>query len=155
MFTGGWSTKRLAAVVAIAGVTLAAVVLLTLRGVGTGVTTACPAATDANWNPYDGTAAQATACGLIVYPLTAVTTLPDGGHRYTYQEPGNVATYRDIPPLGFNALTASAAERALYGLPPKPPTSNSIALAHWVSEMSGIKTWVPPTSFEYSVPGTS
>lgn len=114
----------------------------------------CPYSTDPNWNPFDGTAAQATACGLTVYPLIRTTTLPDGGTSYVYQDGSGTTSTENVPPKGFNALDASPSERALYGIPPQPPSSNSIAYAHWLTEVGGIKTFVQPPPFLYSVPGT-
>lgn len=109
--------------------------------------------TNANWNPYDGTAAQARACGLTVYPLITTIVLPDGGTRYVYQGPGNNPITENAPPAGFNAVSATAAERALYGIPPEPPVTNPIAHAHWLVEIDSIKSWVPPPSFLYVAAG--
>jgi hypothetical protein len=144
---------RRVALVAAVGVAAVVALVLAVRGFSAGPGPACPRTTNPNWNPYDGTAAQARACGLTVYPLTSTTTLPDGGRQYVYQGPDNAPITQDIPPAGFNAVTASAAERALYGLPPEPPASNPIARAHWVREIEGMKSWVPATSFVYSTPG--
>jgi hypothetical protein len=115
----------------------------------------CPRSTDPNWDPYDGTAAQATACGLTVYPLIKTITLPDGGTSYVYQDPSGTTSTENVPPKGFNALDASPSERALYGIPPEPPAGNSVAHAHWLMEVGSIKSFVQPPPFLYSVPGTS
>jgi hypothetical protein len=135
------------------GLILAAAVTVTLHGVAAGNGVVCPRSTDPNWNPYDGTAAQATACGLTVYPLIRTTTLADGGTSYVYQEPSGTITTENLPPAGFNALDASPAERALYGIPPEPASSNSEAHAHWLAEVGSMKSFVQPPPFLYSTPG--
>jgi hypothetical protein len=131
---------------------LAAAVTIAVHGIAAGSGVVCPGATDPNWNPYDGTAAQATACGLTVDPLIRTTPLPDGGTRYVYQEPSGTTTTEDLPPAGFSALDASPAERALYGIPAEPAASNSIAYAHWFAEVEHMKSFVQPPPFLYSVP---
>lgn len=136
------------------GLLLAAAVGVAVHGIAAGSGVVCPYSTDPNWNPFDGTAAQATACGLTVYPLIRTTTLPDGGTSYVYQDGSGTTSTENVPPKGFNALDASPSERALYGIPPQPPSSNSIAYAHWLTEVGGIKTFVQPPPFLYSVPGT-
>jgi hypothetical protein len=138
------------------GLLLVALVVVAIYKIGVGTVVVCPESANPNWDPYDGTAAQATACGLTVYPLVSTTRLPDGGSRFTYQGPNGTTTDEDIPPAGFNALDASPAERALYGIPPEPPVGNAIAHAHWLTEVQGIKatSFEPPTPFLYSVPGT-
>jgi hypothetical protein len=124
--------SRRSTVIALTGLVLAAAIVLAVHGLLPGVGTVCPRSTDANWNPYDGTAAQAKACGLTVYPLTTTTALADGGARYVYQGPGNNPITENVPPAGFNPLKASATELALYGLSPEPPATNPIARAHWL-----------------------
>jgi hypothetical protein len=134
------------------GLFLVAALVVALQIIGTGSRVICPESTDPNWNPYSGTAAQATACGLTVYPLIGTTKLPDGGTRYVYQESGGNTTTENVPPKGFNVLDASPAERALYGIPSEPPVTNATAYAHWLLEVAGIKHFVQPPPFLYSVP---
>jgi hypothetical protein len=145
--------KRRSILVAVVGVALAAAVVLAVHGFAAGSGTVCPRATDPNWNPYDGTQAQAVACGLTVYPLTDTTVLPDGGTLYVYQGPGGKRMTQTIPPKGLDLLNASAAELATYGLPPEPPVTKPIPRAHWLTEVGSIKSWVTPPPFLYSVPG--
>lgn len=145
--------RRRSTVVGVTGLALAAAAILAAHALGAGSGPVCPRSTDANWNPYDGTVAQARACGLTVYPLTATTVLPDRGTRYVYQGPGHTTITRKAPPPGFNPLSASAAELALYSLPPEPPVTNPIARTHWLTEVKSIKTWVPPTFFLYTSAG--
>lgn len=45
------------------------------------------------------------------------------------------------PPAGFNPLTATAAQLAAYGFPPRP--SNAAALALWDNAMVHATTWEP------------
>jgi|HubBroStandDraft_6_1064221.scaffolds.fasta_scaffold00015_38 hypothetical protein len=142
-----------ATLVGITGLALAGAAILAAHGLGVGSGPVCPRSTGANWNPYDGTAAEAQACDLTVYPLTGTTMLPDGGTRYVYQGPGNKTITETAPPPGFNPLKVSAAELALYGLPPEPPVNNPIARAHWLTEVESIKSWVTPTSFLYTATG--
>jgi hypothetical protein len=137
-----------------AGLLLTAAVIVVVHGIAAGNGVVCPRSTNPNWNPYDGTAAQATACGLTVYPLIRTTALPDGGMSYVYQEASGTTTTENIPPKGFNALDATPSERALYGIPAEPPAGNSVAHAHWLMEVGGIKSFVQPPPFLYSVPGT-
>jgi hypothetical protein len=141
--------------VSVCGLLLAAVVIVAVHSIGAGSGVVCPRSTDPNWNPYDGTAAQAKACGLTVYPLISTTKLPDGGTSYVYQESGGTTSTENVPPKGFNALEANPSERALYGIPSEPPSSNSAAYAHWLMEVGGIKSSAQPPPFLYSVPGTS
>jgi hypothetical protein len=136
------------------GLLLTAAVIVAVHSVAAGSGVVCPRSTDPNWNPYDGTAAQATACGLTVYPLIRTTPLPDGGTRYVYQEPSDTTTTENVPPAGFNALDATPAERVLYGIPSEPAASNSVAHAHWLAEVGSMKHWVRAPPFLYSVPGT-
>jgi hypothetical protein len=138
------------------GLLLVALVVGAIYTIGVGTVVVCPRSTNPNWDPYDGTVAQARACGLTVYPLVSTTKLPDGGSRFTYQGPNGTTSTEDIPPAGFNALDASPSERALYDIPPEPPASNTIAHAHWLTEVESIKStsFLSPTPFLYSVPGT-
>jgi hypothetical protein len=145
--------RRRWTLVGVTGLALAAAAILAAHGLEADSGPVCPRSTDANWNPYDGTVAQARACGLTVHPLTATTTLPDGGTRYVYQGSGNKPITLNAPPQGFDPLSASAAELPLYGLPPEPPVTNPIARAHWLIEVKSIKTWVPPNSFLYTAAG--
>lgn len=135
-----------------AGLALVVALVVALQIVGTGNPVICPELTNPNWNPYSGTAAQATACGLTVYPLIGTTKLPDGGTRYVYQESGGNTTTENVPPKGFNALDASPSERALYGIPSEPPLTDATAYAHWLEEVAGMKHFVQPPPFLYSVP---
>jgi hypothetical protein len=83
------------------------------------------------------------ACGVKSFPLRAVTGLPDGGKEYSYLLDGVPVTQR-LPPPGFDARTASAAELARYGIPPEPPASAGAARAKWQSMASNIHFVTPP-----------
>ena len=135
-----------------AGLFLVVALVVALQIIGTGARVTCPELNDPNWNPYSGTAAQATACGLTVYPLIGTTKLPDGGTRYVYQESGGDTTTETFPRKASTHLKRSSAERALYGIPSEPPVTNATAYAHWLLEIAGIKHFVQPPPFLYSVP---
>jgi hypothetical protein len=147
------STRRRSTLVAVIGLVLAAAVIVSVHALGAGSETVCPRTADPNWNPYDGTIAQAEACGLTVYPLTSTKVMPDGGTLYVYQGPKGAPITQTVPPKGLNLLTASATELAVYGLPAEPPVTNPIARAHWIREVGSMKSWVSPPPFLYSTPG--
>jgi hypothetical protein len=147
------SMRRWSILVAVIGLALAAAVIVSVHAFGAGSETVCPRAANPNWNPYDGTVAQAEACGLTVSPLTSTKVMPDGGTVYVYQGPEGAPIVQTVPPKGLNLLTASAAELALYGLTPEPLATNPIARAHWIREVGSIKSSVSPPPFLYSTSG--
>jgi len=132
---------------------------------GTGPALAAPGATAARTslsstascagrNPYAVSAATDQICGLIVSPMTGVTTLSDGGKAYHYTV-GNQSVEQLVPPStppsGFNPLTASSLQLALDGYPPKPPAATPAQLQSWVQSIDHSHS-VAPTSFLVSDP---
>lgn len=142
------------ALVALAGPMLALAGAVPALAAPSPASTACPALTNPQWNAYDGSPAQATACGLTTYPLSSETTLPDGGTQWSYATPGNpiIANY---PPTGFDPVTATPAEQSLYGIPAEPPATDPAAQAQWLSALDHIKSWVKPSSFLVANPTVS
>lgn len=59
----------------------------------------------------------------------------------TFTSTGSLLNYPQ-PPVGFNPLTATAAQLASYGLPPRPRASNKSALVSWTTVMEHAKTEV-------------
>ena len=90
------------------------------------------------------------ACGVVSYPIQSVVRLWDGGTRTTYTTPGG-STSVLVPPKGFDAATASAAELALYGIPPEPPSS-SPAHAMWLQMVNNMH-WTPAPKYLQAIPG--
>jgi hypothetical protein len=90
--------------------------------------------------------AQLARCGLHKVPLSSTTALPHGGISYNYKlADGQIYSVREAP-VGFNALTASAAEDAAYGIPPRPPKS-SPGYATWKKLASSPVARVTPRPF--------
>jgi Peptidase A4 family len=85
-------------------------------------------------------ATAATAIQTHVNP-SAVSALATGGRSYSY-DLGQQQLRFAIPPAGFKPLTASAAQLAAYGLPPRP--TNAADLASWTKLMSHLTTLVAP-----------
>ena len=90
------------------------------------------------------------ACGVVSYPIKSLVRLWDGGTKTTYATPGG-STGVLVPPKGFDAATASAAELALYGIPPEPPSS-SPAYAMWFRMVNNLH-WTPAPKYLQAIPG--
>lgn len=118
-------------------------------------TTTCPsgqAAAASHWDAFRASRAEVAACDLVQYPLESVSALPDGGASWTYATPGG-GTEMNVPPTGFDALTATDAERSLYGLPAEPPVADSAAHAAWVDHLAHVKNFVAPPPYLLGLPG--
>jgi hypothetical protein len=113
----------------------------------------CPADSDPAWSAFSGTPAEVAACGLIAYQLTGTARLADGGTPATYAIPGAAPINENVPPAGFDPLTATASELSQYGLSPEPPASEPEAQAHWLSMVGHMKTPAAATPFLVGVPG--
>ncbi len=94
--------------------------------------------------------ANLRACGVVSYPIKSVVLLWDGGTKTTYSTPGG-STAVLVPPKGFDAATASAAELALYGIPPEPPLS-SPAYSMWLRMVNNVH-WTPAPKYLQAIPG--
>lgn len=90
------------------------------------------------------------ACGVVFYPIESVVRLWDGGTKTTYATPGGPTSVL-VPPKGFDAATAPAAELALYGIPPEPPSS-SPARAMWLQMVNHVH-WTPAPKYLQAIPG--
>jgi hypothetical protein len=95
------------------------------------------------FNVYAAPASQLSRCGISTYPRQATHALSDGGTQYDYSVNGARMTYR-IPPFGWRATTASAAQLQEYGLPPRP--TNAAALKAWTKMMGNLHFVVPPAA---------
>lgn len=73
---------------------------------------------------YAASDAQLAKCNLRKVPLTSTTPLPGGGLSYNYKLPDGQVYSVVQAPVGFNALHASRAEAAAYGIPPRPPRTS-------------------------------
>ena len=93
------------------------------------------------FNPYQYTEAGVRACGIRTFPRTAVATLPGGGERYEYRVEGIPYRY-DVPPAGFDTLTATNARLEEYGLPTRPTEPE--ALAVWEQQAANMHVVTPP-----------
>lgn len=92
---------------------------------------------------YTLSAADINACGFTEIPLSAVTTLPDGGNNYTYEMAGGASATIVVPPANFNPVSASDSELAIYGIPVRP--TSSAALEVWLNKYSRIDYPTPPS----------
>src|ERR1700689_2501762 len=64
---------------------------------------------------------------------TSVGPVAGGGRSYVY-DLGTQQLRFALPPAGFNAVKATSAQLATYGLPPRP--AGAAALAQWTKLMS-------------------
>jgi hypothetical protein len=89
---------------------------------GAAASTDCPVSA----NPYAYSADQLESCGYTVYQAT-VSPLPGGGEQYSYSGQNGIFASTAMPPSGFDPTTASAAQLAEYGYPPRPAPPQSDA----------------------------
>ncbi|MGA9775215.1 MAG: hypothetical protein WBU92_04770 [Candidatus Dormiibacterota bacterium] len=90
---------------------------------------------------------------MVRYPITSVVRLWDGGTKAIYATPGG-PTGVLVPPGGFDAATASAAELALYGIPPEPPAADPTFRALWMKMVHNLH-WTPAPKYLQAIPGVS
>jgi hypothetical protein len=90
------------------------------------------------FNELTATPAQLQACGITRMAVTRTVSLPDGGMLSEYDTPDGQTLYVPSTPKRFDALTATPAERADYGLPPEPPVLDLLLRANWVQRAA---TW--------------
>ena len=123
-------------------------------GIGVGSSSSALAASGCPQHFVIDRAAPATlrACGVVSYPIKSVVRLWDGGTKTTYATPGG-STSVLVPPKGFDAATAPAAELALYGIPPEPPSS-SPAYAMWLQMVNNLH-WTPAPKYLQAIPGST
>ncbi len=99
-----------------------------------------PAATHSTASTTCAATASTALAQTHVNP-SSISTLPQGGHSYVYNLSSHQLRFA-VPPAGFNPLTATAAELATYGLPPRP--AGAAALATWTKLVSHLGQLVAP-----------
>ena len=77
----------------------------------------------------------AVACA---FTLAAPGMIPGVVQAATVPVPTPQLVYPQMP-SGFNPMTATSAQLAHYGLPPRPPASNAAVLASWTNAMKHAK----------------
>jgi hypothetical protein len=93
---------------------------------------------------------------VAIYLISALATAQTSGYGHWVNDPKNIATpgfVYDVPPAGFDPLTASDVELEQWGFPPRPGTSNAAAFARW-KRMAGLARVTPQLTFTnvYSSP---
>jgi Peptidase A4 family len=76
----------------------------------------------------------ASAMAVAVFLLSPLASAQTSAHGHWVYDPKGIATpgfVYDLPPAGFNPLTASDLELEQWGFPPRPNSSNVKAYAHW------------------------
>jgi hypothetical protein len=89
---------------------------------------AAPTDCNAPYDVYKVPAATLAACGVKTFPLQSQRPTSDGGTAYDYDVHGKTVSFM-VPPAGFDPRSASADERAMYGIPHRP--SDPGAQAGW------------------------
>lgn len=89
-----------------------------------------PSSCTAPSDPYKASPATRDACGIKSFPLERKVTNSDGSTAYSYVVGGKTFTFH-LPPPGFHAASASAAELARNGVPAEPPASDPVGRTHW------------------------
>jgi peptidase A4-like protein len=103
-----------------------------------------PADCNSSFDPYQYSQTAVDACGYTTFSRLSTAALTGGGSTVQYNVHG--ATVRTfVPPAGFRPETASDAQLAEYGFPPRPADSTS--LAAWQAEMSRWRGSAPPPPF--------
>jgi hypothetical protein len=92
-----------------------------------------------SYNPYAMSTSVLTACGDRVYPLQHIAPLPGGGSSYSYDVAGSAVVF-DVPPAGFNALTAPASKLREYALPARA----QLGATAWSQAMRSMRPVTPP-----------
>src|ERR1700729_155462 len=121
-------TKLLSGAAVIATVPL----LIAAGGTRSGPVAAAPRC-QSSFNADAYARAAVAACGYKTFGRTSVRALPGGGRAYGYDENGHTVDFL-IPPAGFDAATATAAQLSEYGLPPRPRSAGGMAA--WKRAMS-------------------
>lgn len=101
-------------------------------------------------NVFSSSPAALRACGLLVFPLSAVKPLPGGGRAYIYNEGKYGVVTELVPPKHFDPLTASEAQLNEYGFPPRPTDSHALTL--WKQELGSWKGPAQPQPFDVADP---
>lgn len=103
-----------------------------------------PADCAASFDPYQYSQAADNACGYATFSRLAPADLAGGGATVQYNV-HNTIVRTFVPPAGFRPETASDAQLAEYGFPPRP--TDSASLAAWQDEMSKWRGSAPPPPF--------
>jgi hypothetical protein len=91
-------------------------------------------------NPYSVRHSLLKECGYTFVPRAGVQSLPGGGKSYIYHL-GKLTIRYNIPPHGFDILTASPAQLREYNLP-----SRRILGSKWAAEMRQASITAPPAT---------
>jgi hypothetical protein len=111
-----------------------------------------PADCSSSFDPYAYTQSAVASCGYATFPLASVTPMAGGGSQYSYDINGADA-YVYVPPAGFSPTTATDAQLAEYGFPPRP--TDPTALQQWQEEFSNWTGAATPPPFLTESNGTS
>lgn len=87
----------------------------------TTTTATAPPICSTSFDPAMVSQATLTECGITLVPRGPATVLPSGATRYSYDVDGQTAIYTQ-PPAGFDPATATSAQLADYGYPPRTST---------------------------------
>ena len=98
-----------------------------------------PSATSSTADPTD---VASISTSITLNADTAA--LPDGGTISTYTFPNGSVLTVPTPPAGFDPLTASDAELALYDFPARP--TDATDLADWTRAMAAYTSDLPPAN---------
>jgi Peptidase A4 family len=104
----------------------------------------------AGLDAYRAAPSERANCGIKTFPRRGVSTLSDGGKRYEFVVDELDVTY-NVPPANFDPLTASAAERRRYGVPPEPQTNDGEARALWLKAVHSEPVTPPDELLEFPV----
>jgi hypothetical protein len=85
---------------------------------------------------------SAVSTGSLVTVRPTVTRLHGGGVETTYQLPDGQTMTTTTPSVGFNPLTASAAQLRRFGFPSRP--ADPFALRDWTTAMAAFRSDAPP-----------
>jgi hypothetical protein len=91
-------------------------------------------------NPYSMRRSLLAECGYTFVPRSGVQALPGGGESYIYHL-GKLTIRYNVPPRGFDILTASPAKLREYNLP-----SRKVLGTRWAAEMRKASITAPPAS---------
>lgn len=113
--------------------------------------TTAPANCNFGANSFAYAPSALQSCGYDAWPLTSTTALPGGGEAYAYDEGSGDVVTTIVPPSSFQPLTATAAQLAEYGFPPRP-AAGTPTYTDWFKEMSVYKGPAPAEPEDISDP---
>jgi hypothetical protein len=104
-----------------------------------------PAMCDTPFDPYKTSQEKRDACGLETHSLSQKRTFADGSREYHYSLRGKDISI-PVPPPGFNAVSATPAQRARYGIPPLQTDADPATRAQYADYLRKVH-FVPPPDF--------